>query len=665
MSTLQNSLRRVISIIVTGTAAFCALGAANNSLPYEFTYGGKVYKSFEGTIDGTLKVSVVRAAHPEFDESEYTVWFENVSDHPTKVLESVYALKKTFKGSKPLLRGCLGDHDNYYTQYCKDLLKEKVTFTSTEGRATHVVFPYFDLVHGNGGTRIALGWAGTWEAEFKAKGSTTTVTAQTNLGLRSVLLPGEKVRTGLVVLLGYDGRDEHNSVNKWRAWFMAHNLPKADAKGNMLRPFSTTCFAGDTGLPNTDGSISETYFTWQRTLTKLQHEDFLPDFRWFDAGWYSDPAGNSIPYDGDWWGTIGSWELDKEKWPGDSFRQSNRACHALGLKVLMWFEPERVTHVDDLVRNYGYKKEWGIQSANCITTNLGDPECLAWTLGRITKILEENDVDMYREDNNSDPAGAWKILDGNDERLYGVPRQGINENKCIQGHYALWDGIIEFCRKNGKCTFLDSCASGGGRNDIESLRRSIPLMRSDYDRTTVAMRLHQSAGFNKWVPFHGSSTKDTQGQLEESLYTPDLYVTRASLLPIWNVGGAYSHNPKLNFAEYKRNRNVWNANKHLLTKDFFELTPYHRLEDTSTWTVFAYNDPATSEGIILGFRQDSCQEESCTVKLPFADPQKTYSLYDDDTQQSHTVSGADLASGYTLTLPEPKSSCLIHIKAVQ
>ena len=145
----MNRIARTLFSLVSLTVFSLSLYGAGNGLPYEFKYGGKVYKGYEGTIDGTLKVSVVRAEHPEFDQSEYTVWFENVGDGPSKVLEDVYALKTTFKGSSPVLRGCLGDHVNYYTQYSRDLLKEDVTFTSTEGRATHIVFPYFDLVHGN------------------------------------------------------------------------------------------------------------------------------------------------------------------------------------------------------------------------------------------------------------------------------------------------------------------------------------------------------------------------------------------------------------------------------------------------------------------------------------------------------------------------------------
>jgi Alpha-galactosidase len=502
-------------------------------------------------------------------------------------------------------------------------------------------------------------------SEVRSKGGATTLAAQTNLGFKSVLLPGEKVRTGLVVMLNYDGRDENTSVNKWRAWFMKYNLPKADAHGNELKPFSTSCFAGDTGLPSTDGSISETYFTWQRTLTKLKYENFLPDFRWFDAGWYSDPAGNTVPYDGNWWATIGSWELDKRKWPGKTFLESNEACHALGLKVFVWFEPERVTDVENLSKNYGYKPEWGVRSEHCITSNLGDPECLAWTLGRITKMMGENGVDMYREDNNSDPAGSWAILDARDVEKYGLPRAGINENKCIQGHYALWDGIIEFCRRNGKCTFLDSCASGGGRNDIESLRRSVPVMRSDYDRTTTAMRLFQSSGFNKWIPFHGSSTKETEGQLDAQPVSPDLYITRASLLPIWSVGGEFSHNPNLNFDDLRRNRGIWKQNNHLLTKNFYELSQWRNLDDRTGWKVLAYSNPETEESILLGFRMEECGQDTYTVAIPFVDAESVYVLSDDDSGRTWKATGKELAEGLTLTLHEKKTSLLYHINKTE
>ena len=267
--------------------------------------------SLRARLDEKLLISLESAYNAEFGETEYTLWFENTGTEPSGVLSDVTALADDFDGASPVLRSCLGDHDNHYAAYEQDLLLADRRFCSTSGRATHIVFPYFDLCHGDGGTLVALGWAGTWEALFAAHGTTTTtVRARTNLGFQSVLLPGERVRTGLVVLLPARGRSADGATHLWREWYMACNLPKADAAGTALRPLSTACFAGDTGLPNSDGSISERHFTWRPTLEKLVAEDVVPDFRWFDAGWYCDPAGRTV--ETDWWGTIGSWGLDRE-----------------------------------------------------------------------------------------------------------------------------------------------------------------------------------------------------------------------------------------------------------------------------------------------------------------------------------------------------------------
>ena len=652
------------------------------SVPVAFTYGGTRYSGLGGmkvtertiapaapvrkgrlvcALDDTLTVTLDAAYCAEFGEVEYTLWFANTGKTPSKPLSNVYAYRATVPGTNPRLRGILGDHQNYYAAYDSDLTTEPRVFRSVNGRATHIVFPYFDFVHGNGGTLMALGWAGTWEAGFLAIGGETFVATKTCIDLDAAILPGERIRTGLVVLLPYEGRDADRATNRWRAWVMKYNLPKANAQGEAIQPFSTTCFAADTGLPNSDGSISERATTWKRTLDKLAAERMLPDFRWFDAGWYCDPARRSVP--SDWWGTIGTWELDAEKWPGTSFRESNEACHALGLKTRVWFEPERVTHLVDLVRNFGYKKEWGVRTGHCITSNIGDDECLAWTLGRITKMMGENAVDLYREDNNSNPAQAWRILDARDTERLHLPRKGINENKCIQGHYRLWDGIIAFCAKHGKCTYVDSCASGGGRNDIESMRRGVPFMRSDFDRTTIPMRLSQTWGFCKWIPFHGSSTKDTVGQLEEAKGGgSDAYVVRASYLPIYNFGGMFSHNPDLDFDLMRRNYAEWKSVRHLLTRDYYTLTPWHGTTFQEGWTALAYDAPERGESLILAFRMVNAESPDFQAKLPFADPSADYTLTDADSGKEQCLSGWELRRGLTITLPNKRSSALIRMK---
>ena len=71
-------------------------------------------------------------------------------------------------------------------------------------------------------------------------------------------------------------------------------LPRANANKDSIQPFTTMGFFNDTGLPNSDGSISERSFTWRPSLEKMLEKDIHPDFRWFDAGWYFDPAGNTV-----------------------------------------------------------------------------------------------------------------------------------------------------------------------------------------------------------------------------------------------------------------------------------------------------------------------------------------------------------------------------------
>lgn len=654
-------------------------------LPFSFSYGEKRYRGlgkikrciytvsedeqrrcgeFVALLDEELRITVKTAFCREFGQVEYTVWFENVGKANSKVLSDVIAFEMEFSGRSPVLRGCMGDHGQYYSAYESDLYKADVFSKSTSGRATHGVFPYFDLVYGNGGTMIALGWAGTWEALFSAYDGKTHVSARTCLGLNTVLLPGEKVRTGLIVMLPYKGRDADNAANLWREWFMKYNLPRDD-KGNILQPFSTSFFAYDTGLPNSDGSISERYFTWKPTLDKLVKEDMLTDFRWFDAGWYFDPAGNTV--ETDWWGTVGSWELDRVKWPQDTFRKSNEACHELGMKVLMWFEPERVTNVDDLCKKHGYKAEWGISNGrNIVTNNIGDEQCLQWTLNRIIKVLDENAVDMYREDNNSDPVNAWRWLDKRDENKYSAVRSGINENKCICGHYALWDKIIEYCKAHGKCPYVDSCASGGGRNDIESMRRGFPMMRSDFDRTTSSMRLSQTSTFCKWIPFHGSSTKESINQISPTAGRGiDRYVARASYLPIYNLAEAFLHNKELDFELMRGHFREWKSIRHLLTKDFYALTPWRHNSSRTSWTAFGYDDPEIGESVVLVFRMEEAKSESFKLKLPFAEKGCTYEIKDADSKTTEKKSGEELLSGITVVISNTKESRLLFIRKKQ
>lgn len=650
--------------------------------PFSFVYGQKKYDGFGDPqltavkqeyfeeknrkinrltycLEGQLEILVDTAFYPEYGASEWTVWFENIGDTDTKVLKQLES-RLTFPGEKPVLKGILGDHENLYRPYSIELADMPVRFYTDSGRPTHINFPYFNLEYGQGGVMLAIGWAGTWTADFAYDGEETTYLAKSTNDICTYLKPGEKIRTALFVRAPYQVRNEHYATNYWRSWFVNCNLPPYDANGRALEPFSSCCLASDTGKPNFDGSISESYTTWRPSLEKMIAEDAKVDFRWFDAGWYVAPDGTSP--DWDWWGTIGTWELDPQKWPGKTFLESTDFARENGMKTLMWFEPERVTDPDSLVEKYGYKKEWAIvrEGFANIANNIGDPECLAWTTERVCKVLRENKVEMYREDNNSDPASLWYYLDD----LEGENRTGITECKFVMGHYRMWDDIIACTLSYGGCGFVDSCASGGGRNDLESLRRGVPLLRSDNDRTFTSLRLSMTTAFNKWIPFCGANTKEKIGQLDPTGRS-DAYIWRASYLPSLNVDSQFVQDPDQDFDMLRFGIREWKKISPYLLKDYYVLTPWHSEQDKSNFTAYSYYDGEAGKGVLFLFRMEWCGLDRLDVKLPFAEKDKTYRITDEDTGAQMEVSGSQLLKkGISFVLPEKRMARLVWVEEV-
>jgi alpha-galactosidase len=267
---------------------------------------------------------------------------------------------------------------------------------------------------------------------------------------------------------------------------------------------------------------------------------------------------------------------------------------------------------------------------------------------------------MYREDFNCDPAGLWAVGDGKEEGQ----RDGITENLYIQGHYRLWDNIIAYCKRTNKLPFIDSCASGGGRNDLESMRRAVPFLRSDSDRTSTGLRLAMTTSFMQWIPCCGASTKETTEQLTAG--KPDIYVLRASYLPIFNYSFEYTQDKDLDYDTLRQAQKEWMQVKKYFYDDFYILTPWHPEPETDKWTVYMFINPTTQEGVIQAFRQERCEEESVTVKVRGVEADKYYTITDVDGRNSvKSVKGSDLAKGFAITLPEKRMAAILFIAKEQ
>lgn len=655
-----------------------------SALPFSFVYDDKPYNGLDEKLfvsskkevrrngekttytltyltDDGLQIKLVANVYKAYSAYDYTVYFTNKSKSNGKVLKEIKAFDSLFGCESARLKGLWGDHAAQYRPYEFDLTENCVSLKTKNGRSCHEVMPYFNLEADGNGSIIALGWSGNWQADFAfdASEKIVRVCATGNPDLKAYLKPNETVRTALIGVVRYYDADEDVAMNMWRKWYIDCNMPYEDGtQTQKVRPHNAVAIATDTGRPNSDGSISEGYDSWYNSMSTIYEKGLKPHFRWLDAGWYLDPYKKTVPTD--WWGTVGSWALDKEKWPSDSLKECSDYCLARGTKTFMWFEPERVTHLDGMTKNYGYEKNWALSDPSddrCYVNDLGNAACREWLLGRIIGVLEENDISMYREDFNVDPSAYWIF---GDERE-GADRTGITENLYVQGHYALWDGIIEYCSKNGKCTYIDSCASGGGRNDLESMRRAVPFLRSDSDRTTVNLRLAMSSSFSRWLPYGGACAKEGENELTNG--GMDTFVMRATMLPFYYYAASfYFGKDEIDWACLLKMQDEWNVYKDYFFFDYYVLTPYHGVNDGSSWTSWMYFDKKTQKGVVSAFRQDCCEKSTYTLRFKGVESDKYYSITDvDGVNDRRRIKGSDLMSGLTLKAENPRTAIVLYV----
>ncbi len=567
----------------------------------------------------------------EFDAWEWTVYVINNTDKTTGIFADLYA-DAYFEGGSPVLKGVNGDLGDMYAPYTVDLTDKGVKKSSTSGRPTHGEFPYFNLEYGDGGVFIAVGWPGCWKAHFDGKGGESTHFTAGQNKISTKLLPGEMIRTPLMTFLRYDGRDEDKNMNLWRRWFIQCNMKK-DTKGEVMKPVVGW------------GSVVQGWTTHalKRTFKSYKTHGVDLDYFWLDAGWYVNTDGNGCS-----WPETGMWKVNTDAFP-DKFAEISQLLHDAGGKTLLWFEPEVVRFPKDkfLAANADFKEEWFLGTAaggswlEGQLVDLGNPELREWLLARICTVLDEGGIDMYRQDFNVDPAPVWKTCDEKG-------RSGITENKYVQGYLALWDALLE---KYPDMT-IDSCASGGGRNDLETMRRAVPLHISDYwdgqngrydERQAILLSLSQ------WLPYFKLQVNSNEEITE--------YRLRSCMAP-WinmNVPSISKHTP---WELIREKIAEWEKLSEFFYSDFYPLTEYSVKNDV--WRAWEYYDEKTDTGAILAFRADNSKEDAKTLKI-HAKPGVNYKVEDKNGLIDLTVKGEELTAGLEIKLSEPGSSSLIFI----
>jgi alpha-galactosidase len=619
--------------------------------PFSFVYGGRCsddligdWKYTEATKkldknrtrttrkyldpETRLEVRVEMVQYKDYPTVEWTVYFRNTGEHDTPVLENLHSLDTVLTRAKDgefVLHHAIGSPmEETDFKPLVDVLKPNAEerITAGGGRPTDSDLCFFNVeMPGKQGLIIGLGWPGQWASDFvRDAGSGLRIVAGQEL-THFRLHPGEEVRTPLVVLQFWQGEDWVRAQNIWRRWMIAHNMPHPGGK-NMQAQFGG---CGGNPLPNAAEEIG-LIEGFLKDGVKLDH--------WIiDAGWYVNR--NS-------WTDTGTWEVDGKRFP-NGLKEVADCIHKSGGQFIVWFEPERVNAGTWLAEN---RPEWVLGGKSGGLLNLGNPEARKWITERIDSILVNEGIDNYRSDYNISPLGFWRGNDADD-------RQGITENLYVQGFLAFWDELL---RRHPKM-YIDTCASGGRRNDLETLRRSVPLLRSDwavlhFDKPGVIGQQCQTYGISYWIPFHGTGAPNG-----------DLYLMRSAYCPAYRLGYTPT-DPKRDVKTFRQAVGEIRQIDPYLLGDYYPLTPYS--VDSDVWIAWQYDSPEKGGGVVQAFRRDESAVASMNLKLRGLDPAADYQVTNLDGNVVRKMSGRSLLyEGLQVTIPNACGSAVITYKRAE
>lgn len=578
----------------------------------------------------SIEIKLICTLYPYHAAYEWTVYFTNIGNENSPAISEINGCNYTLTAANPHLSGILGDggYDNQAnTPYDMNISGMELVINNETGRATYNRFPYFKLKWNGGGAFFAVGWPGQWRAGFSSTGDQLTVT-DGQVKLNTYLKPGQTIRTPLSTFVFYEGDDSNRETNLWRNFFIACNMRKIDG-GN----FS----------PATAAASSSTYEEMFRAtdanqiaaIKKYHANGVKLGYWWMDAGWYYKTGTQSLDQN---WLPTGTWYVDESRFPS-KFRDVSDYAHSVGTKTILWFEPEVVRLPVGQLGATSVKKEWLLPKSSTKLVNYGNPEAREWLLERVCTVLKEGNIDLYRQDYGvAYPASEWQA---NDPR----GQAGITENLYVQGYLWFFDSLIARFPN----MMIDACAAGGGRNDLETMRRAVPLHKSDSGYHDPEIKMSMNAALFSWFPYFGTYA------------IGDEYGLRASFssMPVLNYNVVASD---VDWKLIEKCVNEWEQVKEFYYSDYYLLTEWNVSDEE--WNAWEFFDPDKGAGFFQAFRPKNSGDESLNVRLHGLRPTATYRLTDTDGRIDVTVTGAELmGKGFSVRLPA-YSSAVVLIREV-
>jgi len=576
-----------------------------------------------------LIVRCKATVYADFPAIEWLLEFENAGQGDTPIIQDIQAADVRLlagERKKYILHHARGSNhgvDDFAPLKDEIAPNSEIDLAPKGGRSSdETALPFFNIQAENEGVMVAIGWTGQWKAVIRRDEQGGVILRAGMERTHLKLHPGEKIRTPRMLLLFWQGEDRLRGHNLLRQFILAHHTPQQN--GSPI----TGPLACNGGAFMFNEFTMATEHNMIALAERYQQFGLQAEYWWIDAGWY----GSMDWHNGDWYPNVGNWYVRKEHFP-NGIKPVSDAVGKMGMKLILWFEPERVyvgTWVDREHPEWVMKKK----SAQSGIFNLGNPEARKWMTDLISRIIKENGVALYRQDFNIRPLEYWRAADAPD-------RQGMTEIRHIEGLYAFWDELLR--RHPG--LIIDNCASGGRRLDLETISRSIALWRSDYNYTEPTGRQNHTYGLSLYLPYHGTGCT-----------VPDLYVARStyagSMVTGWNLYADHFSKDlaRYVYAEYKKIRPYFQG-------DFYPLTEYttsHR-----KWMAYQFHRPDLKAGMILVFRRPQCTEVSERIRFHGLSDKARYQLLYEDSGAVSVKSGRELREGIGMKILQKPGSLLI------
>lgn len=599
-----------------------------------------------------LRVSAHITGYKDFQEVDWTLFFSNHGATNTPIIEQVNAIDIVLTNKQAgdylvnYARGTDAQSNDFEPIHLRLGNEDSLHLATVDGRSSSVTALPFFLLHApnQSGVVFSIGWSGSWQMQMDRQDARALSLSAGMPNTHLVLYPQEQIRTPLISLLFFTDESTITGHNKFRQFVKQHCTPKLyeQVQDGLL------CGGFDWGDPEPCTEYSCLDEELALTIVhRYKKFNIVPDVFWLDAGWYrgcsledGSPRYDLPPmmHNSNWSAYVGNWEVDSVRFP-NGFKPISDEIHRLGAKFLVWFEPERVRPNTEIAIEH---PEWCLHTSKFDHTylfDMGNPEARDWMAKRIGDIMEENGIDYYRQDCNTELTAFWQDNDAPN-------RQGIHEIRHIEGLYAFWDQL----RQRFPDMLIDNCAGGGRRVDLESLRRSVLLWRSDNtirSKGKPTNMQNQTFGLNYFIPIQASV-----------LYNSDPYYCISSL------SGAMQMNFHLFESGYKI-RDMQNAESiyrqcsPYFLGDFYPLTGDTTTEAENVWFAYQLNDPVSKSGIVLAYRRYECEQNELTVKLNKLNPTATYIVHINQ-KGGRIYTGQELMQGLTINSTHKGEAFVVH-----